>query len=129
MHSTMQMQSCSVALILAAGLYASAVAAHDEKPEHGGIVQSVKDIAYELAPHEQGLRIYVNDHGNPVPMVGVQGKLVLITSTGNRTERPLTQGGENILVAPGPQLELGQRATAVLKMPSGRSVVVQFPLK
>ncbi|HEX2545933.1 MAG TPA: hypothetical protein VHL79_13700 [Ramlibacter sp.] len=97
-------------------------------PQHGGVVQSVKDIDYELAPHAQGLMLYVEDHGNPVSMAGVTGKVVLVHGT-QRTEVVLRPAGENRLLATGMQLAGGQRATALLTMPSGRPVVIQFPAR
>lgn len=129
MPSPSRVSSCTASLAVAFCICTNAAYAHDEKPQYGGIVQSEKDIAYELVSHDEGLKIYVSDHGNPVSMAGVQGMLVATTAAGKSTERQLTQFSTNVLLAAGLQLEIGQKATVVLRMPSGRSVVVRFPAK
>jgi hypothetical protein len=112
-------------LLVAAGS-SQAIAHGDEQPQYGGVVRSVKEVAYELAPHSRGLMVYVSDHGNPLPTAGITGKLVLVNGM-QRTEVALEPAGGNALLAGGLQLAAGQRAIAVLAMPSGRSVVIQFP--
>ena len=117
--------ACATA-VLAAVLSVQALAHGEVKPQYGGAVQSVKDIDYELAPHPQGLMLYVEDHGNPVPTAGVKGKLVLVNGS-QRTEAEFRPAGDNRLLAGGVQRVAGQKATALLTMPSGRAVVIQFP--
>jgi len=114
------------AVVLAASL--AAFAHGDEQARHGGVVQSVRDISYELASHDLGLMLYVADHGNPMPTAGMTGTLVLMQGT-QRTDVALQPAGENTMLAKGAKLRRGQRPTAVLAMPSGRSVVIAFPLK
>jgi hypothetical protein len=120
---------------LAAALLASAAAlsqqalAHGElKPQYGGVVQSVRDVAYELAPHESGLVLVVEDHGNPVPTAGIVGQLVVLKGS-ERSEAEFKPIGGNRMLARGAQLGPGQKATAVLTMPSGRPIVIQFPAR
>ena len=112
----------------AAVLAAPSIRAHDERPQYGGVVRAVRDTAYELVVDEGGVRILVDDHGNPVPVQGVTGQLV-VTENGRRTETPLTAAGLNVIVAHGARWLPGQSATAVLSMPSRGSVVVPFGVR
>jgi len=114
--------------LLVAGATETALAHGDPKPQYGGIVQSAGDISYELAPNEQGSVLYVDDHGNPVLTAGITGFLAVM-SAGRRADYELKPIGENRMLAIGAKLTAGQRATAVLKLPSGQSVVVQFPAR
>jgi hypothetical protein len=117
-----------VATLLAAAIAAATpvVVAHDEKPQHGGVVQAVKDVAYELVQRGGEFTIYVDDHGNPVPTAGIVGKLVLVRGS-QGTEAELRPAGGNRLVATTVRIDAGGSATAVFTMPSGRAVVVRFP--
>jgi hypothetical protein len=120
--------TASLLIGLAASLGTRALAHGELKPQYGGIVQSVSDVSYELAPNERGLMLIVEDHGNPVPTSRIVGKLVLLKGS-QRTEAELKPYGENRMLATGMRLDTGQKATAVLTMPSGRPVVVQFPAR
>ena len=113
---------------LVAGGASTALAHGDPTPQYGGIVQSAGDISYELALHEQGWVLHVDDHGNPVPTAGITGFLAVM-SAGRRADFELKPIGENRMLAKGAKLTAGQRATAVLKLPSGQSIVVQFPAR
>jgi hypothetical protein len=99
--------------------------AHDETPQYGGVVRAVRDTAYEIVSVERGLLIHVDDHGNPVPVAGVVGKLIL-SGGAERSEVPLAAAGENLMLAAGARWAAGQKATAVFSMPSRGSVVVAF---
>ena len=100
----------------------------DAKPQYGGVVQSVGDVSYELAPHERGSVLYVEDHGNPLPTSDYTGILAVMTGT-RRVDTALKPIGENRMLASGVLLVPGMKATAVLRTPSGLSIVIQFPPK
>lgn len=100
--------------------------AHNDEPQHGGVLQVVKDVAYELVSDANGSTIHVTDHGDPVSTAGIVGKLIVLDGTRNR-EFDLRPKGANQLLAIGAHLTSAARATAQLNMPSGRKVVVQFP--
>jgi hypothetical protein len=121
------LQLPAATLLAAAFATASPLAiAHDEKPQYGGVVQAVKDVAYELVQRGDEFTLYVDDHGNPVATAGIVGKLVLVRGS-HRTEAELRPAGGNRLVAKSMPADAGLKATAVLTMPSGRAVVVHFP--
>jgi hypothetical protein len=108
--------------------FAAKAIAHGEEPQHGGVIVSSKEISYELVIEMKGLAIHVADHGNPMPTHGIKGKVVLVKGS-LRLEGELKPDGGNRLFASGLRWEPGQTATAVLTMPSGRAVVVQFPAR
>lgn len=99
--------------------------AHDAKPQYGGVVSEEKDIAYEMVSDEKGLTIHIEDHGNPVPSAGIQGRLVFV-GNGMKREIALQPADGNRLVAPGGRWNIGESATAVLKMSSGRHIVLKY---
>ena len=116
-----------VGLALAGLALALQAFAHGEHlPRYGGVVEVSKDITYELVAGEQGVVIHVEDHGNPVPTAGVTGRLVVVDGS-RRSESRLEAAGGNRLLAKDARLGRGQQATAVLSMPSGRAVVLQYP--
>ena len=119
----------AIAFALALGATLTPALSHgDPTPRYGGIAQSAGDVSYELAPDREGLALYVEDHGSPVSMIGATGFLAVMTG-GKRTDFPMKPAGENRMLVIGVHLSAGTRATAVLKMPSGQSIVVQFPRK
>src|SRR5688572_27846430 len=102
------MNRLAAALLVSAAALARQALAHGELlPQYGGVVQSVRDVSYELAPHESGLVLVVEDHGNPVPTAGVAGKLVVLKGS-QRSEAELKPIGGNRMLARGAQLGAGQ---------------------
>jgi hypothetical protein len=114
--------------VLAMAAYVNFAQAHNEEVQHGGVLQVVKEIAYELVSSEEAVTIYVTDHGNPVETSGIVGRLV-INDGAQKKEAKLEAHGVNELRAKGIRLSSGMRAVAILAMPSGRQAVVQFPMR
>lgn len=103
--------------------------AHGDEAKHGGIVQTAKDISFELVNKDGTAIIYVEDHGEKVPTAGASGKL-LILKGGARSEAVLQPAGENTLKAPsGTALASGAKAIASINLPGQETVNVRFAIK
>lgn len=117
--------ACAIAFALLTGTPAFA---HDEpRPRHGGTVQLVNDVAYELVARDDGAAIYVVDHGKPMPTAGMRGKLTVMVGA-QKSEADLVAAGER-LQAQGIKLAKGAKAVAVLSLPDKKTVTVRFAVK
>jgi hypothetical protein len=56
----------------------TALAHGTAKPLHGGIVQMVNDIGFELVAEPDGATIYLMDHDKPMASKGITGKLTVL---------------------------------------------------
>lgn len=104
-----------------------AIAHDDPKPRHGGIVQLVNDVAYELVIKGAHVEIYVADHGKPVSMAGTTGKLTVMMGA-QRSEADLVAVGDR-LEAKGVKLDKGAKVVAALTLPNRKAVTVRFAVK
>jgi hypothetical protein len=118
----------AVRAMLALGVFCwnASSLAHGEIPQHGGVLQSVKEMSYELVSNDRGLAVYVADHGNAVSIEGIVGRIVISRKSAHR-EAELKPDGKDRLIADGVRVSDADTVTALLKMPSGREVVVRFP--
>lgn len=116
-------------VVLGACLIASpAVLAHDDpKARHGGIVQLVNDISYELVARDSGVEIYVADHGKPMPTAGMSGKLTIMVGA-QKSDADLVTTGDK-LEAKGVKLAKGAKVVAALTLPNKKAVTVRFAIK
>ncbi len=119
------LMALSVALL--AALSPHATAHGDHRPLHGGTVQVVADIHYELVPQARGATLHVLDHGKPVDVSRMRGKLTVLNGT-QKTEAPLTPAGAHQLEAAGVRLGAGAKAVASLQSGDGQTVTVRFSL-
>lgn len=116
-------------LVLGAGALAlNTAVAHGTAAQHGGIVQTVNDLGYELVPQADGALLYVNDHGKPVATTGMTGKLTVLAGSA-RSEAELKPAGDNKLQAKGVKLAAGSKVVAVLATPSKKAMTVRFTVK
>ncbi len=112
-------------LLALAGLGLNTAWAHGEvKAKHGGVVQEVNDLVYELVQHASGAAIYIDDHGTAVKPTGLSGKLTVLQG-GEKKDYPLALGVDRIEV-PGVRLSRGARAVAVINGVGGKTVTVRF---
>jgi hypothetical protein len=111
-----------------AALSLNAAAHGDAKPMHGGVVQVVADVAYELVPQAQGVALYVVDHGKPVDASRMSGKLTVLTGT-QKAEAPLQPAGGNKLEAANLVVGSGAKVVASLKAADGKTASVRFSVK
>lgn len=99
----------------------------DPKPRHGGIVQLVNDVSYELVIRDAGVDIYVTDHGKPMSTAGMTGKLTVMMGT-HRSDVDLVAAGDK-LEAKGVKLAKGAKLVAALTLPTKKAVTVRFAIK
>jgi hypothetical protein len=104
-------------------------AAHgDAKPLHGGIVQTVNDIDFELVTQPDGATIYLMDHGKPFASKGITGKLTVLQGS-NKTEADIKEAGDNTLRIMGAKLGKGDKLVASLSNVGGKNMTVRFTIK
>ncbi len=120
------LMALSTALLVA--LSPKALAHGEVRPLHGGTVQVVADIHYELVPQARGATLHVLDHGQPVDVSRMRGKLTVLNGT-QKTEAPLTPAGAHRLEAAGVRLAAGAKAVASLQDGEGKAVTVRFSVK
>ena len=102
--------------------------AHGEKPRHGGTVQSVGDVSFELVAQGDTATIYVEDHGKPVSTSGMSGKLTVLNGK-DRSEAELKPAGGNKLAAGGLKIMKGTKAVASLTTAAKKTITVRFAVK
>ena len=100
----------------------------DAKPIHGGIVQKVNDVGFELVVQADGATIYLMDHGKPMASKGITGKLTILQGS-NKTEADIKEAGDNTLRVLGVKLGKGDKLVAALSNVGGKSMTVRFTLK
>jgi hypothetical protein len=90
------------ALALIVSLLATGAWAHgDATPQHGGFVQVVNDVQFELVPATSAggpTALYVFDHGKPLDASKLGGKLTVLVGT-QMSEAPLKVAGKRLEAA------------------------------
>ncbi len=120
------------ALCLSLALVGTSAWAHgDAKPQHGGIVQVVNDLQFELVPAAAAggpVALYISDHGKPVDASKLGGKLTVLQGM-QTSEAPLKPAGALRLEATG--LTLAPKAKVVATVTGGPAGVatVRFSVK
>ena len=115
--------------LVLAGLSINPAQAHgDAKPIHGGIVQKVNDVGFELVLQADGATIYLMDHGKPMASKGITGKLTVLQGS-NKIEADIKEAGENTLRVLGVKLGKGDKLVAALSNVSGKNMTVRFQIK
>lgn len=95
---------------------------------HGGIVQVVNDVNFELVIDAEGATIYLVDHDEDMPSKGISGKLtVLVGAQKSEVEVKATEG--NKLRATGVKISSGGKVVAVLNNVEGKTATVRFTVK
>jgi len=119
----------TLAALVVAQLASGNAFAHGEKPKHGGVLQAVSDLSFELVSKDGKATIYIEDHGKPVSTAGVVGKLTVLNGT-NKSEVPLAPAGDNKLATTGEaKLGKGTKAIAALVLADKKAVNVRFSVK
>ena len=97
------------------------------KPMHGGVVNTVKDIDYELVASPTALRLYVRDHGKAIDVSKASAKLTLLTGA-EKQEVDLRPSGEKLEATGSFKVISGTKAVAVLSI-GGKQSTARFVLK
>lgn len=119
----------ALAVALMSALVVNTAAAHGPaKSVHGGVVQVVNDVNFELVLLADGAVIYLIDHDEPLSSAGISGKLTVLNG-GAKTEAEISAVGDNKLEARGIKIASGAKVVASLNNVSGKAVTVRFAIK
>lgn len=97
-------------------LASAALAGGDFKPRHGGVVQEVSEVQYEVVAKADSVAIYIEDHGKKVDAKGASAKVSFLNGV-EKSVATLLPAGENRLEARGTfNVKSGTKVTAVVTM-------------
>ena len=116
-----------VVLAVAAPMFGMGVAwAHGEPAaRHGGILTLTEQLAFELVVKVDRIDLYTYDDDHPVSSERMSGMLTIVNDDG-KLEAKLTAAGSNLLRAAKVSASSGSRVIAIVTMPDGNSLAVQF---
>ena len=116
-------------LIFASATTDVAVAHGGTQPEHGGIVQLVGDMSFELVPAADHVELWVEDDGDEVNSAELAAKLTVVDG-GAKSEVALTPAGGNKFEAKGVKIAKGAKVTALLTLKDKQSrIAANFTIK
>lgn len=119
----------TIAALAMAVITSQQAAAHGARPKHGGVVQSVNDVTYELVQKDGKAVIYVEDHGTARSTAGASGSLTVLTGAA-KSETALAPGGVNMLASAGDvAMKRGSKAIASITFKGEQPVRVRFAKK
>lgn len=103
--------------------------AHGAKPQHGGVVNSVNDITFELVSKDGKAVIYVDDHGKQKATAGATATLTVLAGKA-KSQTVLAAAGTNELVSKDDvKLSAGTKAVALITFPDKPAMSVRFALR
>jgi len=115
--------------LLAAGPFNTAWAHGGTQPEHGGVVQLVGDMTFELVARPDGVELYVEDDGEEVNSAELAAKLTIVAA-GAKSEVVLAPATGNKFEAKGVKIAPGAKVTAVLTLKDKQSkIAANFTIK
>jgi hypothetical protein len=97
------------------------------EPKHGGVVATVSDLGFELVGTSSSVLIYVYDHGKPLPLTGMSGKLTALSGA-VKSETDLTIEGDKF-EAKGVKLVPGMKIVVALTTSNKKAITVRFSIK
>lgn len=126
----MKTKQLLIAALLGIGALTTNVAmAHGSAaPRHGGIVQEVNDVNFELVVEADGATIYLVDHDDDMPSKGISGKLTVLNGP-QKSEVDIKAADGNKLRATGVKIAKGAKLVALLNNVEGKTVTVRFTVK
>ncbi|WP_233078470.1 hypothetical protein [Rheinheimera soli] len=95
------------------------------KPQHGGVVESKHDLAFELVREATGASLYVTDHGEAASVEGWSGQLTVLAG-GKKTDATFKADGSSRLIASDIQIPDGAKVALSLKDKSQQPMTVRF---
>lgn len=125
------LSACIAALVLAIGSigFSTARAHGGTQPEHGGIVQLVGDMSFELVPAADHVELWVEDDGEEVTSADLAAKLTIVDG-GAKSEVTLSPAGGNKFEAKGVKIAKGAKVTALLTLKDKQSkIAANFTIK
>lgn len=117
-------------LVMAFGItLANTAIAHESKPSHGGTVQNVDELHFELVSSAARPMIYIEDHGKKLSTAGASGKLIVLNGS-EKSEFVLQPVAENALAAnTDVKLKPGAKVIATITLSDKKSLTVRFAIK
>jgi hypothetical protein len=99
------------------------------QPEHGGVVQLVGDMSFELVTRPEGVELYVEDDGDEVTSADLAAKLTIV-SAGTKSDVTLTPAAGNKFEAKGVNIAPGAKVTVLLTLKDKQSkIAANFAIK
>jgi hypothetical protein len=115
--------------VLAAAPFNTAGAHGGTQPEHGGVVQLVGDMTFELVARPDGVELYVEDDGEEVNSAELAAKLTIVNA-GAKSEVVLAPAAGNKFEAKGVKIAPGSKVTALLTLKDKQSkIAANFTIK
>ena len=116
-------------LALSAATFNAAHAHGGTKPEHGGVVQLVGDMTFELVVRADGVELYVEDDGDEVTSADMAAKLTIVDA-GAKSEVMLTPAAGNKFEAKGVKIASGAKVAVLLTLKDKQSKIgANFAIK
>jgi hypothetical protein len=97
-------------------------------PRNGGVMAEVNDIDYELVVTSDRIRLYVSDHGKPVPVANAAARVTLLRG-GEKTEATLAPSGDRLEAGGSFKVGPGTRAVAIVTLPGKPPQSVRFEIR
>jgi hypothetical protein len=125
---TMLLSFFALALLTAAP-FNSARAHGGTQPEHGGVVQLVGDMTFELVARPDGIELFVEDDGEEINSAEFAAKLTIVNA-GAKSEVVLAPATGNKFEAKGVKIASGSKVTALLTLKDKQSkIAANFTIK
>lgn len=123
----MKRNLATLALAAALALVPTLAPAHgDIDAKRGGVTKMQNDLGFELVPQADGASLYIEDHGKPLPVAGMSGKLTVLNGT-KKSEAPLVPAGDR-LEAKGVKVGMGSKVVATVQTADRKSITVRFAI-
>lgn len=123
------MKQLLTTLLLAAAVAAApAFGAEDHAPKHGGIVVDTKAGDMELVAKADLIVIHVSDHGKPMKLTSVTGKVTVFNGN-DKPEAPLALAGDKLEAKGSFKVGAGTKVLADVALNGKPAVAARFTLK
>ena len=99
----------------------------DPVAQRGGILQVIDELDFELVVKDDTIDLYTSDDNHPVPSEKMSGTLTIM-SDAEKSKVTLEPAGINRLRAKATTAASGSRVIAIVTMPDGKSLAVQFAI-
>lgn len=99
----------------------------DPVAKRGGILQVIDELDFELVVKGDKIDLYTFDDNEPVPSEEMSGTLTIMSDSA-KSKVALEPAGINRLRASGVTAASGSRVIAIVTMPDGKSLAVQFSI-
>ena len=115
--------------LLAAAPFNTAGAHGGTQPEHGGVVQLVGDMTFELVARADGVELFVEDDGEEITSADFAAKLTIVNA-GAKSDVALTPAAGNKFEAKGVKIPSGAKVTLLLTLKDKQSkIAANFTIK